>query len=135
MCRIRQSPRGAFTLIELLVVVAIVTVLISLLLPAVQKAREAAKVTACRNNLKQIGLAIYQYHDALRRFPSGYLHEAPSAPPPSPPQGLFIDRFRFRNLAVNTSPGWGWPALILPYLEQEPLWRKIRFDVTVAAPS
>ena len=63
--------RKAFTLIELLVVIAIIAILIALLLPAVQQAREAARRSACKNNLKQVGLAFHNYHDAFRTFPIG----------------------------------------------------------------
>src|SRR5438552_5596676 len=64
-----NSPRRAFTLIELLVVIAIIAVLIALLLPAVQQARESARRTQCKNNLKQFGIALHSYHDTFRLFP------------------------------------------------------------------
>jgi prepilin-type N-terminal cleavage/methylation domain-containing protein/prepilin-type processing-associated H-X9-DG protein len=99
-------PRKAFTLIELLVVIAIIAILLSLLLPAVQKVRESANRTKCQNNLKQMGIACHQYHDTHRSFPSGYVASV-SYP--------------------DTRPGWGWSAWLLPYIEQENLYRQIDF--------
>jgi prepilin-type N-terminal cleavage/methylation domain-containing protein/prepilin-type processing-associated H-X9-DG protein len=93
----RSQCNRAFTLIELLVVIAIVGVLIGLLLPAVQKVREASNRSKCQNNLHQIGLALHMYHDANNRFPAGVQYVYPSY-------------------------YWSWMAQILPYLEQDNLW-------------
>src|SRR5580704_13160200 len=109
-------PRRAFTLIELLVVIAIVAILIALLVPAVQKVREAAARTQCLNNLKQIGLGFHSYHDATKAFPQAY-KVLPTADQTAP--------------AGTGTFGAGAFVLILPYIEQGNLVRGI--DVTRAA--
>src|SRR5437899_9409676 len=113
----RSLRRREFTLIELLVVIAIIAVLIVLLLPAVQKVREAAQRAKCKNNLKQIGLAFHNYHSANERFPSGFISKALEEDGP----GL--------------GPGWGWGALLLPYLEQDSLFRQIDFAKDISDPT
>ncbi|TMQ34640.1 MAG: DUF1559 domain-containing protein [Planctomycetota bacterium] len=112
----RLRGRDGFTLIELLVVIAIIGILVGLLLPAVQKVREAANRTSCLNNLKQLGLALHNYHDTLGSFPSGYRCVKQADP-------------------TWTAPGWGWGALLLPFVEQEPLGKQIRFDLPVEDPA
>lgn len=99
--RLRSPSRLAFTLIELLVVIAIIAVLIALLLPAVQQAREAARRTQCKNNMKQFGLALHNYHDTYNVFPLG-------------------------SGGARFSPH----AAILPYIDQAPLYNQINFNVT-----
>jgi len=132
--RLHRRAQAGFTLIELLVVIAIIAILMGLLLPAVQKAREAANRVACQNNLKQIGLALHLYHDTYRFFPAGYLHQLPLSSP-TKYHRMILDRFRFRRLVINAAPGWGWGSLILPYLEQDPLYSKINFNLPVETPT
>jgi prepilin-type N-terminal cleavage/methylation domain-containing protein len=110
--------RQAFTLIELLVVIAIIGVLIALLLPAVQKAREAANRVKCQNNLHQIGIALHLYHGDHGYFPSGYIWK-PTLP----------------DVPTHTDPGWSWIALMLPYIEQDNMHRQINFGSAVGDPS
>jgi prepilin-type processing-associated H-X9-DG protein len=107
----RRCCRSAFTLLELLVMIGIIAVLLGLLLPAVQKVREAAARIQCANNLKQIGLACHQHHDAYGVFPPGWVYA-----PFIVPQGNIIQG------GAGTFPG------LLPYLEQEALARKYRWD-------
>jgi prepilin-type N-terminal cleavage/methylation domain-containing protein/prepilin-type processing-associated H-X9-DG protein len=102
---------SGFTLVELLVVIAIIGMLTSLLLPAVQAAREAARRTQCSNNLKQIGLALHNYHNVHRAFPAGYV----SAQGPGGP-------------ADDTGPGWGWATAILPHLEAGNLYTQLQLN-------
>src|SRR5438876_720486 len=103
MARFHSTPKRGFTLIEPLVVIAIIAVLIGLLLPAVQKIREAAARAQCQNNLKQLGLAIHSYHDVNNSVPQ-------------------VDGFTL---------GWGlWPR-VLPYIEQDALYQKINFKNNV----
>ena len=98
------SQRSGFTLIELLVVIAIIAILIALLLPAVQQAREAARRSTCKNNLKQLGLAIHNFHDVFGEFP------------------YCVDDGNYSP----SSRGWSWIAMVLPQIDQAPLYKQIR---------
>ena len=108
--------RRGFTLIELLVVIAIIAVLVAMLLPAVQQAREAARRASCKNNLKQIGLALHNYHDTHKVFPSlEYVRGCHISNPP-----MCIDWF---NVSGN------WITMSLPFLDQAPLYDQMDFNV------
>jgi type II secretory pathway pseudopilin PulG len=96
------------TLIELLVVIAIVAVLIGLLLPAVQQAREAARRTACKNNLRQIAIALHNYHDVHGTFPPGYIQDDLNDP--------------------YQHTGFGWGTMLLPFVEQSTLYQTLNFE-------
>jgi prepilin-type N-terminal cleavage/methylation domain-containing protein len=101
----RRAIRSGFTLVELIVVLLIIGLLIALLLPAVQSAREAARRTQSRNNLKQIGLALHNYHDTFRQFPPGGV------------------------IGGDGTPYHGWTTAIIPYIECGPLYNRVNFSI------
>jgi prepilin-type N-terminal cleavage/methylation domain-containing protein len=101
-----RAARRGFTLVELLVVIAIIGILVALLLPAVQAAREASRRTQCNNNLKQIGLGIHNYHDTYKSYPYGYYYSG-----------------------TNGQAGYGWGVSILPFIEQQTLYTQLNPDV------
>jgi prepilin-type N-terminal cleavage/methylation domain-containing protein/prepilin-type processing-associated H-X9-DG protein len=102
---VRRRP--GFTLIELLVVISVIGILIALLLPAVQSAREAARRSTCQNHLRQLALGLHNYHDQHRCLPPGAIIRGPSQ---------------------STLSGWGWAAMLLPQLEQSALYRTCDFS-------
>lgn len=114
-----QSTRRGFTLIELLVVVAIIAILIALLLPAVQRAREAARRTQCRNNLKNIALAVNNYENKFGIFPPAMIDDRFNTPPGCSGTG-------------QGSAGFSWRMLILPDIEEQNLYNQIDFDASIS---
>ena len=108
----RRPPRRGLTLIELLVVLAVIGVLIALLLPAVQGAREAMRRAACLNNLKQVGIALHNYHGVHEAFPPGYCSRGLTRDPGS----------------IEVGRGWGWGTFLLNGLDQAPLYNAINFE-------
>lgn len=102
---VRQPTRKrGFTLIELLVVIAVIAILVALIMPAVQSARESARRTQCRNNLKQIGIALHNYHETSNVLPFGYVSDVTDP---------------------TTGKGWGWAVPLLPYLDRDPLYKRL----------
>jgi prepilin-type N-terminal cleavage/methylation domain-containing protein/prepilin-type processing-associated H-X9-DG protein len=123
---VNRTARG-FTLIELLVVIAIIAVLMGLLLPAVQKVREAASRLKCQNNLKQIGLALHNYENATGLFPPAYITSDTSLDGTA--FGIsYGDQYR------NGPSGWGWGVFLLPYIEQDNLYRSFNLNEPCWAP-
>ena len=124
----RSEKRRGFTLIELLVVIAIIAVLVALLLPAVQQAREAARRTQCKNNLKNIGLALHNYQETYQGiFPPGSTQtyvsggaSTASGAPPLTPVAATADN--------GQSNGWSWGTMILPFMDQGPVFNRFQFD-------
>lgn len=112
--------RNAFTLVELLVIIAIIGILVSLLLPAIQASREAARRLTCSNNLKQIGVALHLYFDSNKKFPSGWTAYDPQSHQP---------------YALG-EPGWGWASRLLPFLELNSLAKRgINYNLPLSHPS
>src|SRR5436190_22133451 len=108
--REKRWNRGGFTLVELLVVIAIIGVLVALLLPAVQAARESARRMSCTSNLRQMGLAMHNYHDTSQAFPIGVSNDIVGA-------------------GNGSDSNWTWPARILPFIEQSALYSQLNVGI------
>jgi prepilin-type N-terminal cleavage/methylation domain-containing protein len=117
---VSETRRPAFSLVELLVVVAIIGVLVALVLPAVQSAREAGRRTVCASNMRQLGLALHHLHDHLRRFPAGWSGVASGHVPAE---------------SVDEVPGWAWSAHLLPQIEEQATFDEIDFRRPVFDPA
>lgn len=122
-----RKVRRGFTLIELLVVIAIIGILVAIMLPAVQQAREAARRTQCRNNLKQMGLALHNYHDAHLAFPPGVISRLADPSWTMPPGGC-------TSFPEDLGPGWSFFSMMLPYMEEGNFYNKINFDLPLTDP-
>ncbi|MEM7809976.1 MAG: DUF1559 domain-containing protein [Planctomycetota bacterium] len=118
MSRRTLADRNGFTLIELLVVIAIIAIIVALLLPAVQQAREAARRTSCKNNLKQLGLAVHNYHDAFGVIPPGTMLTQNDMIGVGQ-QGLCRPTTGPAVITGDRRVGWSWNAFILPFIEQQ----------------
>ena len=129
-----KTPRAAFTLVELLTVMTIIGTLTSLLLPAVNNAREAAARASSVNNLKQIGLAMQNFETAMRRFPTGYL-SAPYVAGQPPPPGMDMGNTPDGICTYDAPPGWAWGAYLLPYMEQTGLYEHLNFNLPCTDPA
>ena len=117
MHKVRHCAQRGFTLIELLVVIAIIAILVALLLPAVQQAREAARRIHCQNNLKQVGLALANYETQSEVYPPGWIGVNAA-----------------RQADVEGDSGFGWAVFLLPFLDQEPLQQSMNLDQSILAP-
>lgn len=126
MNRLTRYRRG-FTLIELLVVIAIIAILIALLLPAVQQAREAARKSQCKSNLKQLGVALHNYHDTHSSLPAGYYSFGTTT-------GAGPGWANINPTTWDAAPGWGWGTMILPFMDQSALYAELVIDQPIWAP-
>lgn len=106
-----KYKKSGFTLVELLVVIAVIGILVALILPAVQYAREAARRTQCNNNLKNIGVGLHNFHDTNGRFPAGWVADVPDG-----------------------EPGWGWGAYLLPFIEKDSIESQIDLNAHIDEP-